>query len=537
MSTEIYDIAAIESLSVAVAPDLFDVLFDSELIATLCMSDLLSAGLWTQVAKIRADLEDRKLDGSRLMADIPPVISAIQKYINKRFTHLHPTDVADIYGLTDLNVESVRFPAGNFDHVLRDLENFFLEFSAQREPLGSIGLQILSWLYNRKFPAYFYLNVDLINAHKNLTGHAIKTPNGLTSCLDEAALFIAMALVLPKVGELRALMVMSSVSHYSAFGYSETGYRWWFNGKNQLYSQSDWKKRVVEQFNGDAQACFDSLFSNFSKITTVSGTFDFESGDSSIPDVYLDEYVHEMQAFFGVSLRQLELALGIKREAGFESKQAGFLRDLIGLPSRQALYDRLVQSEDLWALKVFYNYRSLAVADKRPYLLNARRNPQAKAVAESSGSVDALLETVRDLSGMQSVFQDRDRIAMPDETMRLKTGTDRDKGLLLHVLLEHYLAAHGKKGCVESIYTTVNTYVRVDQRYIDMNSIVDCDAPRLMKSFSGLKRVWLEAKNRYRSRAAVNRLLCRLCGIYFSIRSILCAYRAARHATRVGGGW
>lgn len=337
-------------------------------------------------------------------------------------------------------------------------------------------MQTLSWLQGKTFPAYFYLNVDLINAHKNLTGHAIKTPNGLTSCLDEAALFIAMALVLPKAGEIRALMVMSSVSHYSAFGYSETGQRWWFNGKNQLYSQSDWKKRVVEHFNGDAQACFDSLFSNFSKITTVSGAFDFESGESSIPGIYLDEYVREMQAFFGVKLRQMQQALEIKREPGAESKQAAFLRDLIGLPSRQALYDRLVQSEDMWALKVFYSYRSLAVADKWPYLLNARRNPQAKTVAESSRSVDTLLEAVRGLPGVQSVFQDRDRIAMPDETLRLKTGTDRDKGLLLHVLLEHYFAAHGQNGCVESVYTTANTYVRIDQRWIDMNSIVDCDA-------------------------------------------------------------
>lgn len=315
MSIERYGIADIESLSVAVAPDLFDVLFDSELIATLCMSDLLSAGLWTQVSKIRAELDSHPLDDSISLADIPPVISAVQKYINKRFTHLHPTDVAAIYGLTDLNVESVRFPAGRFEQVLQDLTNFFHWFSAQREPLGSVGLQTLSWLQGKTFPAYFYLNVDLINAHKNLTGHAIKTPNGLTSCLDEAALFIAMALVLPKAGEIRALMVMSSVSHYSAFGYSETGQRWWFNGKNQLYSQSDWKKRVVEHFNGDAQACFDSLFSNFSKITTVSGAFDFESGESSIPGIYLDEYVREMQAFFGVKLRQMQQALEIKREA------------------------------------------------------------------------------------------------------------------------------------------------------------------------------------------------------------------------------
>lgn len=469
--------ADLESLSVAVAPDLFDVLFDSELIATLCMSDLLSTALWAQVDRIRAELGSQQLKSSLGVADVPPIISAIQKYINKRFTHLNPTDVAAIYGFTDLKQESMRFPAGRFKDLLQDLQRFFLLFSAQREPLGAVGLQILSWLDNQQFPAYFYLNVDLINAHKNLTGHAIKTPNGLTSCLDESALFIAMALVLPKAGELRALMVMSSVSHYSAFGYSETGQRWWFNGKNQLYSQSDWKKFTAEQFHGDAQASFDSLFGNFSKITTVSGAFDFSTGACSIPDAYLDEYIQEMKAFFGLSLRQVRQALANKRASTAESSQAMFLRDLIGLPSRQALKDRLLQRGDLCARKVFYSYRSLKVVDLRPYLMHARRNPQAKALALQAATRDALLDIVRNLPGEQSVFQDRDRIAMPDETLRLKTGTDRDKGLLLHVLFEHYLSARQQSAQIETVCTVQDTYVRVDQHWMHVNSLTFCDVP------------------------------------------------------------
>ncbi|MEN9902634.1 MAG: hypothetical protein RL651_1298 [Pseudomonadota bacterium] len=477
MSNEGCDVAKIESLSVAVAPDLFDVLFDSELIATLCMSNLLSTDLWAQVDKIRAALDINQTDDNLFVADIPPVIRAIQKYINKRFTHLHPTDVATIYGFTDLHEESVRFPEERFEQVLEDLQNFFLLFSTQREPIGSVGLKTLAWLNSKQFPAYFYLNVDLINAHKNLTGHPIKTPNGLTSCLDEAALFIAMAVVLPKPGELRAMMVMSSVSHYSAFGYSENGQRWWFNGKNQLYAQSDWNKCVAEKFNGDAQACFDSLLGNVNKITSVSGVFDFSSGASSIPDVYLDEYVEEMQAFFGIPLRQVSQALAIKRSSAEESDHAEFLRDLIGLPSRQALYDRLLKCGDLWASKVFYSYRSLKVADLRPYLLNALRNPQAKALATQATNREALLDILRSLPGDLSVFRDRHRIAMPDETLRLKTGTDRDKGLLLHVLFEHHLSARHQSARVETICTVTDTYVGVDQHWIHVNSLTACDAP------------------------------------------------------------
>ena len=43
---------------------------------------------------------------------------------------------------------------------------------------------------------------------------------------------------------------------------------------------------------------------------------------------------------------------------------------------------------------------------------------------------------VRACEGTESIFDDRDRIALPDETMRYRTGSDRDKALLLHVLLD-----------------------------------------------------------------------------------------------------
>ena len=109
--------------------------------------------------------------------------------------------------------------------------------------------------------------------------------------------------------------------------------------------------------------------------------------------------------------------------------------------------------------------------------MHARRNPQAKALALQAATRDALLDIVRNLPGEQSVFQDRDRIAMPDETLRLKTGTDRDKGLLLHVLFEHYLSARQQSAQIETVCTVQDTYVRVDQHWMHVNSLTFCDVP------------------------------------------------------------
>ena len=49
---------------------------------------------------------------------------------------------------------------------------------------------------------------------------------------------------------------------------------------------------------------------------------------------------------------------------------------------------------------------------------------------------DALL-IIAGITGQESIFGNRDRIMMPDEIIYFKTGSDRDKALLLYTLLQH----------------------------------------------------------------------------------------------------
>lgn len=461
------------ALSVAVSPNIFDVFFDTDLIGTLCLANLLSSALWSFSEKIRAQAD---ADPTAVASEIPPSIRLIQKYLNKSFTHLHPAEVASVYGLVDLSLERARFDGPSFDEAVHGLEACFLEFRKKGNAFEIAGDQVISWILNGKFPSYVYTNFDLIKAQRNVTGHSTKSPNGLTSCLDEVALFIALAITIPKSGDVRAIMVMSSVSHYGAFGYAEDGRSWWFNGKNQLYSKHEWDCLVAEQYAGNHQACFDQMFSNFSQMTTVSGLFDFSSGQSSIPDEYLDEYLQVMASFFGVSLRQVVEGLKNKQTSMPESDHANFFRQLLGLGSREHLLHQLQTTTALWAEKAFYAYRSLQIESLTPYLLNARRNPLAREAARAARGIDDIVAIVRSLSGTSSIFNDRERIAMPDETLRLKTGTDRDKALLLHVLLEHYMQTNQLQHEVQSVYTTTESFVMVAGNWFAMTNCQPWDA-------------------------------------------------------------
>ena len=452
-------------LSIAVAPNIFDVFQEADHIASLCLANLMSQSLWGLKEKIQNRL---LINSDSDSDDIPASIRAIQKYINKSFTHLHSTEIAGIYGLLDLNEERKRFLPSAFAAMVSGLKTHFQSLPLTDEPLSAARNEALGWLEKDRFPNYYYSNIDVIKAHRTRLGQSKKSPYGVTSCLDETALFIALSLVIPKPTELRAMMVMSSISHYGAFGYSENGTQWWFNGKNQLFSKPDWDRRV-EDFGGDRQACFDHLFSNFSRITTVSGSADLHTGSSDIPEPYLKEYLHEMQAFFGVRLRQLESLDDPTYARDGEADHASFLRDLIGLESRDELFKRMHGRTEDWIQSARYCFRSLEVDDFIPYLESARRNPIAKEIGRTASSLDFLMACVKEISGSTSIFNSSDQIAMPDETLRFNTGSHRDKGLLLHVLSEYFGNVQGMSQPVETIFSTEVTLVKIIDEWINMN--------------------------------------------------------------------
>ena len=68
------------------------------------------------------------------------------------------------------------------------------------------------------------------------------------------------------------------------------------------------------------------------------------------------------------------------------------------------------------------------------------------------------LAFVRGIEGRDSIFSDRERIAMPEETLRLRTGSDRDVALLLHVLVES-MPGIGRHDAIETWFAADDSYV------------------------------------------------------------------------------
>jgi hypothetical protein len=456
-----------------VAPNIFDAYANPNILLYLVLGNLLSSDLWRLSEKI----QNRVLtDSGRTSLDPSTIVRAIQEQINRSFTHLHIAQVKQVYGELDLVAERARLGQKTVDSALLQIishfelciANGFIPESALRPSLDAIE--------TGRFPAYFYSNFDMVRANRKLLGSGRSAPLGLTSCVDETAIFAALAMTLP-LGTIKNVVALTSPNHTTAFGWNHDGTPWWFYGKNKLYFAQDWQNSVKEKAGGDAQLAFNQVMNDMGRIISVAGTFDLTTGQTNLIEAHINEIAQKMDELFGVRLQQLQTGLNHARILLPEDPLAPYLRSLLSSQNISVVQKTLEQSQDPACEVVLYSYRSLNVKTPYFYLKAAREQPNSKALAKTLSTVEQALAIVRGVVGHESVFQDRNRIAMPDETLRFGTGSDRDKALLLHVLLEHLPKPPTATYSVVSIFMSEASYVCFGDRIIELPSLKEVALP------------------------------------------------------------
>ena len=463
----------------AISPNIFDAYADTNFLLPLVLGNLLSTKLWDFSLKIQTKLKsntNEKSSSDPLTEDPLKQIRAIQKQLDRHFKHLNAGMVSTTFGELSLVDERKRL-GEHFvnDAVDRIKQTFLLRLREQTLPAEAVD-SLLNQIEHERFPAYFYKNFDVVLANRNLTGRGSSAPLGLTSCLDEIAIFAALVMTMPDINVER-IISMASAAHYSAFGWTDQGEPWWLYGKNNLMSKSDWKALVDQQYAGNAQAAFDYFLGDMDRIICSSGVFDLKSGKTEISSAVTSEIIQHLDQFFGVRLSQLTTALALPVERKIESPLAAILRELLRTHSFEQTRKRLIAEQTPDILPVLYSFRSLAVQDIRPYLETARHQPLTKARAREMKNHLEVFALIRQLEGTESIFGDRERIAMPDETLALGTGTDRDKALLAHVMLEHIFLSQSHPNPILTLLTAKDSYVSGNGFCLNLNTLTEAHLP------------------------------------------------------------
>jgi hypothetical protein len=442
------------SIDRAITPNLFDAILDPELIFALVLANLMSPRLW----ELRRRLLQSSGPGDPTFADS---IQRIQQLIDHHFEHVTPARIAEVNGVLDLDREAERLGSAAVDYAVSKILST-LDWRVRRGTLAKDVFPV-DLIGRRKFPAYIYSTIDEAWASRRLLQRRKHKPLGLTCCLDEAAIFIALKLLLPQGGP-DELALLGSPAHYSVLAWTAEE-AWWFYAKHELHSVAAWSLLVAEKYAGDAQMAFDDRLPNFDRIISVSGTFTFAAGATSISEPHLAAIVAKIDGFFGCRLSQLDRAL----HGPVQPMVASDLAQTIVLASSAAdatmaqsrLRYAALEGKQPAALRALYAFRVLDLPDLQIYLRAARRSSQISDIFGPIATVDDALRIVAAIPGDTSIFEDPDRIAMPDETARFATGTDRDKALLLHVLLERALGPDDAvRAKLETLMTDTGSYVR-----------------------------------------------------------------------------
>ena len=442
-----------------VCPNFFDVLVHPELILPITISHLLSTKFWEQQAKAIQRLDSLHNDDPT----IPPQLRLIQHEVDRSFEHVHPENVANIHGSISIEDERLRLDSARVSAGIGSI----MRAETYRK---SINPEHSTWLLDSliagNFPNYVYPTFDVINAHRAFARNQRTRILGSVSCLDEMSIFCAAALTLPKLF-VSKVCVLAGASHYTVFLWDINGNGYWYPAKRYLFSKTGWKTFVAERFDNDPQSAFRSLLFDSNRLITTRGTFNFESGSSEVPMWLLKETYDDMYDLLGYI--PADFASALHRNIQFEPElpYPEILRNMSGVSNRDEAFEMVraaAKEKQPWAEDTLLAYRSVEVLHHEKFLSAARRGVLYKQVAQAFVSVEDATSYVASIPERTSPLNDRDRIMLPDEVIRLQRGSDRDLALLLHVLLEAFAVCNSAQLSLRLLYSADESVVVCDNR-------------------------------------------------------------------------
>ncbi|MEA3276423.1 MAG: hypothetical protein U9Q81_14270 [Pseudomonadota bacterium] len=461
----------IDRLSRAARPTLFDAVYEPGIFISLILANLMSPALWEFGAKVekasdRESPQEGAKSGSELLMD------ELQRYANHHLFHAAPTDVLQIWGILDLQEERERLGAETVDYTVQLVVWDF----ERRKALGLLAenQDFLSVIASGRFPEYEYSTIDVIRAHRRHLNRKKHKPAGITSCADEATLIASLACALRGVS-FDDIVIFGSPVHYTTF-FKHEGKAYWFNGKKEYFDQDAWRTLIGTERATSAREAIDARIVTLDRIITPRGHCLLNTEESTLGPESLARLFRDLREFFTVLPGKLASIPGERfrtarnRLEGLSSQPLDRADNAIEVRRQlRVLADRY---PDSLLEGAFYCARDLEVRYPQAYLHAALRGHKARKAADEVECLEDAIGLVQRIEGTESIFADRNRIALPDEVLLFRTGNDRERALLLYTLLQH---ARGVQSATEQdaelIFTDTDSFVRCGSTLVSTKSL------------------------------------------------------------------
>ncbi len=473
----------IRRLSRAARPALLEAACEPDLLPSMVLANVMSPALWDFRNKIwrrPAGKENQTPDANDRV-----VMEEIHNYMDKHLFHVSPLEIEEIWGCVDLNEERKRLGAASVNYAM-DVIRRAVE---DRRELGILTEKqnILPLMDAERFPDYEYSTIELIRAHRTHLQRKKHRPIGITCCADEAVLSASLAWAAGRV-PVEAIIIFGSPAHYCTL-VRQHDHAHWFNGKHEYFDAQGWASEHDPRDPAGIHEAFLARVQGLDRIITTSGVHRFHTNESTMSPERLAQTHEAFFHFFGTKLRPI--AETLKSDIRFVSDplqevSLQALDEAADASAARSCLQRLAREHPGSILDLaHYAFRDLWVEHPQAYLEAASRGHLARQRAAEIASTAEALDIVRGIEGDASIFNDSDRITLPDEVLLFGTGTHRDKALLLYTLLIHApFSSKAAKENMELIFTEADSHVRTDNISISATTLLeqpDIREPELLR--------------------------------------------------------
>lgn len=409
----------LDQLSTAVSLTVLEIdYYPNELIPAFLLADLMSPALWAW----RREKNAFNSEGALLSPKNR--LNQLQRFFHRyTFTNLPGAPGGDQWGLLDFAEEEERFGTGFVRRIRAEYDTTFRKLLADN-PESQFG-QIVNQPYYRAglFPRLKNETLEVMDAFARVDADGKRAGK----CIGLGMLWAAAMAVWGRF-PLDRIIITGNRAHMFVFLDEEGGHLLnntkWFSS-TRINNRSELSEFVREVASSTETTFFYvpsvGMCHCLTKISQIpqgrignihTGIGEFVSNPLKHPDPHQIQFVSPAHA--------------IPDPLEHDSAE-----------SYQAIVSALAaQHPDSIYEFALYAFRSLAVPHPQVYIRAAARDYRVRQLAQEVRSMADAFEVVARVSGRDSIYGDRERIAMPDETLFFGTGSDRDRALLLYTVLQ-----------------------------------------------------------------------------------------------------
>lgn len=410
----------LERLSAAVSLTVLEIdFYPNELIPAFLLADLMSPALWAW----RSEKKAHTNEGALLSAKNR--LNQLQRFFHRyTFINLPNQPGGDPWGLLDFAEEEKRFGSDFINRIRAEYDATFRKL-LRDNPESQFGHIINQPYYQQGFfPRLKNETLEVMNAFAIVDAEGKRAGK----CIGLGMLWAAAMAVWGRF-PLDRIIITGNRAHMFVFLDEEGGHLLnntkWFSS-TRINNHSELSEFVREVASGTETTFF--------YIPTV-GMCHCSEKTSQIPYQRITDIYNGISQFVANPLKHPNM------DAVQFVSSAHAIPDPLEYDSAESYQAVVLTLAEQYPDSIYeyaaYAFRKIDVSYPQVYVRAASRDYRVRQLAQEVTRLEDALQIIFQIEGRISVFESRDRIAMPDETLFFNTGSDRDRALLLYTLLWH----------------------------------------------------------------------------------------------------